>query len=149
LSSQSPGVTIRSVFTPYPVVDPLQAVIPCSSTSLLSLREIELHPGLKSWWEQAEAVWEANRTSDRLTLMEQLDYQSKLSRQLPIAPFRVRRECTFPPPRCAVRAIMRKSHYWAAFHEEEEADFLRTNSSDGCPDHMPCPPDQAPASMVI
>jgi uncharacterized protein YjiS (DUF1127 family) len=113
---------------PYRLVDPLQAVIPCSSTSLLSPREIELHRGLKSWWDQAEAVWEANRMSDRLTLIEQLDYQSKLSRQLPIAPFRVIYNASGMHLSAAKvrnpRAIMSKSLYWAAFHDEEEAEFL-------------------------
>ncbi len=124
---------VRPIFSgesllPYRVVDPLRAVIPCSSTGLLSPREIELHPGLKSWWDQAERVWEANRTSDRLTLMEQLNYQSKLSRQLPIPPFRVIYNASGMHLSAAKvrnpRAIMSKSLYWAAFHEEEEADFL-------------------------
>jgi len=124
---------VRPVFSgesllPYRVVDPLRAVIPFSSTGLLSPREIELHPGLKSWWDQAERVWEANRTSDRLTLMEQLNYQSKLSRQLPIAPFRVIYNASGMHLSAAKvrnpRAIMSKSLYWAAFQEEEEADFL-------------------------
>lgn len=124
---------VRPIFSgesllPYRVVDPLRAVIPCSSTDLLSPREIELHPGMKSWWDQAERVWEANRTSDRLTLMEQLNYQSKLSRQLPIPPFRVIYNASGMHLSAAKvrnpRAIMSKSLYWAAFHEEEEADFL-------------------------
>jgi len=113
---------------PYRVVDPLRAVIPCSSTALISPREIELYPGLKAWWDQAERVWEAHRTSDRLTLMDQLNYQNKLSRQLPVAPFRVVYNASGMHLSAAKvrnpRAIMSKSLYWAAFHEEDEADFL-------------------------
>lgn len=124
---------VRPIFSgesllPYRVVDPLRAVIPCSSTGILSPREIELHSGLKSWWDQAERVWEAHRTSDRLTLMDQLDYQSKMSRQLPIAPFRVIYNASGMHLSAAKvrnpRAIMSKSLYWAAFQEEAEADFL-------------------------
>src|SRR3954466_8988242 len=41
------------------------------------------------WWEKAEQLWLANRSSERLTLTEQLDYQSKLSKQFPLPSLRV------------------------------------------------------------
>jgi hypothetical protein len=113
---------------PYRVGAPLQAVIPCSSSQLLSAREIELHPGLSHWWSRAEAIWEANRSSTRLSLAEQLNYQSKLTKQLPIPPFRVVYNASGMHLAAAKvrneRAVITKSLYWAAFRDESEADYL-------------------------
>lgn len=114
---------------PYRVVEPLLAVIPCSSSGLLTPREIDLHPGLRNWWAQAELVWENNRAAaTRLSLMEQLDYQSKMGKQLPVAPFRVVYNASGMHLAASKvrnnRAIITKSLYWAAFREEDEADYL-------------------------
>lgn len=114
---------------PYRVVDPLLAVIPCSSGRLLTSRELDLHPGLRSWWAQAEQLWENNRAAaTRLSLMEQLDYQSKMSKQLPVPPFRIIYNASGMHLAASKirnnRAIVTKSLYWAAFRDEAEADFL-------------------------
>jgi SAM-dependent methyltransferase len=114
---------------PYRVVDPLLAVVPCSSGRLLTPRELDLHPGLRSWWAQAEQFWETNRAAaTRLSLMEQLDYQSKMSKQLPVPPFRVIYNASGMHLAASKvrnnRALVTKSLYWAAFREEAEADFL-------------------------
>jgi hypothetical protein len=114
---------------PYRVVDPLLGVIPCSSNRLLGVRDIELHPGLRNWWTQAEEVWERSRAAaTRLSLMEQLDYQSKMSKQLPVAPFRIIYNASGMHLAASKvqnnRAIITKSLYWAAFRDEDEADFL-------------------------
>lgn len=50
---------------------------------------IDAYEGLASWWRRAEAIWEKHRSSERLTLMEQLDYQHKLRQQFPIQPERI------------------------------------------------------------
>lgn len=124
---------VRPVFSgenllPYRVGAPLRAVIPCNSQRLLSAREIDLHPGLAHWWSRAEELWEANRSSDRLTLAQQLDYQSKLSKQLPVPAFRVIYNASGMHLAAAKvrseRALVSKSLYWAAFRDEDEADFL-------------------------
>lgn len=124
---------VRPVFAgetllPYRVVKPLKAVVPCSGQRLLAPREIELHPGMKRWWDQAEAVWAAHRTSERLSLSDQLDYHGKLTKQLPIPPFRVVYNASGMHLAAAKvrseRAIIAKSLYWAAFTDEREADYL-------------------------
>ncbi|PZO46946.1 MAG: hypothetical protein DCF16_18405 [Alphaproteobacteria bacterium] len=113
---------------PYRLGEALQAVVPCSSQRILSEREIDLHPGLNQWWMHATEVWEANRSSDRLTLTQQLDYQSKLSKQLPVPAFRVVYNASGMHLAAAKirdeRALISKSLYWAAFRDENEADFL-------------------------
>ncbi|MGN8097695.1 N-6 DNA methylase [Methylobacterium sp. 22177] len=114
---------------PYRVLSPLQAVIPCSADRSLSPREIDFHSGLRTWWAQCEKIWEGNRAeATRLSLMEQLNYQSKLTRQLPIAPFRVIYNASGMHLAAAKlrdnRALVSKSLYWAAFRSEDEADYL-------------------------
>ena len=121
---------------PYRVVDPLFAVIPCASDHLLKAREIDLHTGLRQWWTQAETAWQANRSSERLSLMEQLDYQSKLSKQLPVPLFRVIYNASGMHLAAAKvrnpRAIISKSLYWAAFRDENEADYLCAILNSAC-----------------
>lgn len=124
---------IRPFFTgdnalPYRVVAPQQVVVPCRKSGILPASQIGLHPGLNQWWEKAEALWLENRSSDRLTLMEQLDFQSKLSKQLPIPPLRIvynragmhvmAAKVTDP------RALIASGLYWAAMETIEEADYL-------------------------
>jgi hypothetical protein len=113
---------------PYRLLEPLHVVVPCSSNRPLGPKEIELYPGLKAWWGQAEAIWEANRSSDRLSLFEQLDYQNKFSRQLPVRPFRVIYNASGMHLSAASvrseRILINKSLYWAAFESAEEADYL-------------------------
>jgi len=114
---------------PYRANDPLLAVIPCSESGLLGEHEIDQYPGLRGWWAQAEETWEGNRAAaTRLSLAEQLDYQSKLSKQLPVAPFRVVYNASGMHLAATKvrnsRAIITKSLYWAAFRDEGEADYL-------------------------
>jgi hypothetical protein len=76
---------------PYRLLEPLRAVIPWDGQRLLDSTDERLasFPGLVEWWVQADTAWNANRSSDALTLREQLDYRKKLSDQFPIADLRV------------------------------------------------------------
>ena len=114
---------------PYRVSADLLAVVPCDSRHLL--REpgaIELHPGLEHWWRHAEAIWERHRSSERLSLFQQLDYQSKLSKQLPIPTLRVVYNKSGMHLVAAKvtnrRALVSNGLYWASVASEAEADFL-------------------------
>jgi hypothetical protein len=113
---------------PFRIGTPKMAVIPCDKNSLLNQDAIDLHSGLQQWWSQASQVWEANRSSERLTLMEQLDFQSKLSKQLPIPAFRIIYN-TSGMHICSAKlrnpkAIVNSDLYWASMTSEEEADFI-------------------------
>jgi SAM-dependent methyltransferase len=70
---------------PFRCRPPAQAIIPWDGHRLLADGDIELvrHPGLAGWLRKCEILWERWRSSDRLTLSEQLDYRNKLSRQFP------------------------------------------------------------------
>jgi hypothetical protein len=124
---------VRSVYTgdtllPFKIVKPMLAVLPCTTQALLPSEEIELYPGLQQWWSQATHVWEENRSSERLSLTDQLDFQSKLSKQLPIAPLRVVYNKSGMHI-CAAKlkstnAVVTHGLYWCAVTSEAEADFL-------------------------
>ena len=102
--------------------------MPCGTHGILDRTQIDLFPGFNHWWERAEEVWEDNRVSDRLSLFQQVDYQSKLSKQFPVATLRivynragmhlVAAKITNP------RALVGNSLYWAPVHTEAEADYL-------------------------
>jgi hypothetical protein len=104
------------------------AVIPCDNTTLFNQESIDLYPGLQRWWAQASQVWEKNRSSERLSLTEQADFQSKLSKQLPIPPLRVVYNKSGMHICCAKlrnrRAIATHGLYWASAASEDEADYI-------------------------
>jgi hypothetical protein len=113
---------------PFCIGAPLLAVVPCDDDGLLSQEAIDLHTGLKQWWANATAVWEANRASERLSLMDQLNYQTKFSKQLPVAHHRVVYNKSGMHV-CAAKlhnssAVVTHGLYWAAVATEDEANYL-------------------------
>lgn len=113
---------------PYRVGAPGSVILPCNSKGILSDDQIELHPGLDQWWKKAESIWLQHRSSDRLSLKEQLDYQSKLSKQLPVPNLRIVYNSSGMHLAAAKivnhRAIVSSSLYWAPVRSESEADYL-------------------------
>ena len=52
-------------------------MIPWDGKKLLdgSDEQLDDYPGLADWWRRAEEIWNAHRSSDRLTLLARLDYR--------------------------------------------------------------------------
>jgi SAM-dependent methyltransferase len=104
------------------------SIIPDNGSGLLGQEGIDLHLGLQQWWAQATNMWETHRSSERLSLTEQLDFQSKLSKQLPIAKLRIVYN-TSGMHICSAKlrddeAILNSDLYWAPMQSEREADFI-------------------------
>ena len=76
---------------PYRLLPPREAVLPLEHGRLLdgAQSRIDLYPDLARWWRRAEKAWLDNRSSERLSLVEQLDFRGKLSIQLPASRLRV------------------------------------------------------------
>ncbi len=76
---------------PFRLSPPRLAVIPWDGKKLLAGDDdrIDDYQGLAAWWRQAEEIWNAHRASDRLTLLDQIDYRHKLSQQFPPPAHRV------------------------------------------------------------
>ena len=90
------AIFVRPVFLgehclPFRLFSPAKAIIPFDGKTLLSGEDerIDRYQGLADWWRAAEETWTTNRTSEKRTLLQQLDYIKQLSAQFPIAPIRV------------------------------------------------------------
>jgi hypothetical protein len=122
-----PFYTGDNIF-PFRIGAPLLAVVPCGKNGVLQQSQIEAQPGLQQWWEKAESLWMKHRSSERLTLAEQLDYQSKLSKQFPIPPLRIvynRAGMHLVAAKISDRrALIASGLYWASVRTHEEADYL-------------------------
>lgn len=113
---------------PFCIGKPMFAVIPCDNTTVFTQDSIDLYPGLQQWWAQASQVWEENRASERLSLRERADFQSGLSKQLPVPPLRVVYNKSGMHVCCAKlrnrRAVVAHGLYWASAASEDEANYI-------------------------
>jgi hypothetical protein len=114
---------------PFRMATALEAVLPATTRKLLSdPSEVELYPGLHRWWSEATQCWMDHRSSETLTLSEQLDYQSKLTKQLPMPPLRVvynRSGMHVVGAKLTDSgAVCNSGLYWMSASTEAEADYL-------------------------
>ena len=115
---------------PYRTLPPARAVFPWEQGKVLGSGHphLDLYPGLAKWWRRVEALWVANRSSDRLSLGEQLDFHGKLSIQHPIPQSRVLYNGS-GMHLCASRlddprGVIEHAAYWATAGGREEAEYL-------------------------
>lgn len=115
---------------PYRMKDPQYAVIPRDKKGVMdgTTERLDQYPLLAKWWRAAEAAWIQHRSSDRLTLKEQLNYHNKLDNQFPAQPVRVLYGRSGMHLAAAYiedqRAVIDNSLYWATAESVEEARFL-------------------------
>ncbi|MEF9904671.1 N-6 DNA methylase [Streptomyces sp. P9-A2] len=86
------SVLLGESVLPYRLLAPRRAVLPIEGTKTLLHGDhdnIDRYPDLVKWWRRAEGLWLEHRSSERLTLLEQLDFRLKLSTQLPGTRLRV------------------------------------------------------------
>lgn len=129
------SVFVRSAYlgeslAPFRILAPLEAVIPYDGNGLMdgSDDRIDRYPGLAKWWRRAEKIWLENRTSDKRTLIENLDYMHQLSAQFPIHPWRVVYTASGNTLAAAVVhdpwGVVEHSLYWARVESQDEARYL-------------------------
>lgn len=125
---------IRSLYlgesiVPFRCLSPLRSVIPWDGTRLLDCvdEELERFPGLARWWRDANAVW-VTHGSEQLSLKERLDYRRGLSRQFPVAAYRVVFNKSGMYLAAAVvddpDAVIDHKLIWCAAASSDEAKFL-------------------------
>lgn len=99
-----------------------------SALAVLPDAEGERGPGFVRWWGEAESLWLRHRSSEKLSLYGQLNYQQKLAGQSPGAALRVVYTKSGMHLAAAkltdARAVVDHTLYWAAVGSEAEADFL-------------------------
>jgi hypothetical protein len=85
--------------------------------------------GLAAWWKQAEAVWDAHKSSERLSLAERLNYMRGLTEQFPAQANRVvyTASGTYLSPARVTNplAVIEHKLYWAATSGIKEGRYLR------------------------
>lgn len=127
---------VRQVYTgaavmPFRCLPPsTRAVLPLTERGLVAYDPelLERFPGLASWWREAERVWVAHRNGDGLSLIEQLDFGRKLSRQLPAPGHRVVYGGSVMYMAAAIAtepsAVIEHQLYWGLTESLAEARFL-------------------------
>lgn len=86
------NVHLGSTIAPFKLLKPWKAVLPIDNDDIVYdlLDENSEISGIGSWWQHASDIWEMNKKkSSKLSLMENLDYQGKLSKQLGGSTYRV------------------------------------------------------------
>src|SRR5699024_2605409 len=123
-------VHLGSTIAPFKLLEPWRAVLPISNAALMDEAQMKSQaPGLAKWWTQANEIWEENKTkSSRLSFLENLDYQSKLTKQLGGGKHRV----VYSSSGTALAAahidnpnqIIDTTLYWLPVRSREEAQYL-------------------------
>lgn len=117
---------------PFRILKPVETVLPITKGHLMDQPAIDRNPGLAQWWKAANTEWDGyksgqNRARD-ITLMQQADHMSKLTRQLGGAKHRVlysKSGNTLAAVRTAdPDQIIDHLLYWVPARNEPEAVFL-------------------------
>ena len=123
-------VLLGECVLPFRLAETFEAVIPRDRGGLMDGQSdrLDVYEGLATWRRRAEDVWEKHRSSGRLTLIQQLNYQNKYEHQFPIQPERmvynrsgmhlVAARLTNP------RVVIDNSLYWATAASTAEAHYL-------------------------
>jgi hypothetical protein len=114
----------------YRTLEPLLAVLPWDGERMLDGADprLDQYPGLAKWWRQAERVWMTNRSSERLSLLERVDFRRGASQQFPSPPQRVvytKGGMYLAAARVEdSTAVIDHKLYWAAVSTVDEARYL-------------------------
>ena len=78
-------VLVGESILPFRIAETFEAVIPRDRNGLMDGQcdRLDAYDGLASWWRKVEPIWEKHRSSKRLTLLDQLNYQGKFEHQFP------------------------------------------------------------------
>ena len=115
---------------PFRTLSVAEAVIPYDGSTLMDggNDRIDRYPGLANWWRDAEALWNTKRTSEKRTLIEQLDYLHQLTAQFPVPSERVVYTKAGNSLAAAVvrdrDAVIDHMLYWARAESHAEAQYL-------------------------
>jgi len=124
-------VLLGESVVPFAVVGPFEGVIPWTkATGFLGSDDprMDEFPGFAKWWREAGQMYMANRSSDKRTLLEQLNYMRQLEAQFPIASIRVVYTKTGATLAAAIvsdqRSVIDHSLYWSAVATTDEGRYL-------------------------
>lgn len=120
---------LGSTIVPFRLLDPWRAVLPIDNGRLMSEKQAQNDPNLGKWWRKASDLWDSHKTKQsKLSHMENLDFQGKLTRQLKATSTRV----VYTKAGTRLAAARISSHsiiidhklYWVAVRNNDEARYL-------------------------
>ncbi len=107
------------------------AVVPYVNGSLVdgNSEALDEYPGLAAWWRDAERLWEKNKAKgSSLSLLDRIDFQRGLRKQLPAKPLRVVYTTSGQYLAACIlddgAAVVNSALYWAAVSDMDEARYL-------------------------
>ncbi|KAB8183913.1 N-6 DNA methylase [Nonomuraea phyllanthi] len=116
---------------PFRWLTPMEAVLPMHEQRLVADSEqpwLERYPGFLQWWRAAEDAWLQNRASDKMDLIDRLDYMKALSRQFPASGHRVAYLKSGMYLAAAIvkdnATVIDHSLYWGVVADEDEGRYL-------------------------
>ena len=125
------NVHLGSTIAPFKLLKPWKAVLPIDNDDIVYdlLDENSEISGIGSWWQHASDIWEMNKKkSSKLSLMENLDYQGKLSKQLGGSTYRVLYTASGSNIAATYvddsKFIIDHSLYWISVRNRDEARYL-------------------------
>jgi SAM-dependent methyltransferase len=110
--------------------EPELVIVPWLDGDLLdgSSERLDAFPGLAAWWRRAERLWSDNKTArSNMKLLDRLDYQHLLRRQLPPGRHRVVYSASgqhLAACRVEDASVIEHKLYWASVESLEEARYL-------------------------
>jgi hypothetical protein len=124
-------VLLGESLLPFRVLRVFEAVVPITDEGAVLDAESAAnrgYNGLFGWMRRAEAVWDANKRSEKMKLVQLFDYFGQLSAQFPIAPLRVvYSKAGTLPAACILREadfVIENLCYWAPVASDNEACYL-------------------------
>ncbi|HEX8068025.1 MAG TPA: N-6 DNA methylase [Thermoleophilaceae bacterium] len=124
-------IVLGESLLPFRVRHTKLAVIPYDGSQLLDAGGvlIEDFPHLAQWWRDAEQIYAKHKpASTRHDLLGQINYQSKLTNQFPLAPHRVvytgRGAIVTAARITEPRTVVDHALYWAPVQSAEEGGYL-------------------------
>ncbi len=115
---------------PFRTTSPLTAVVPILKGKLIGPDDelLGMYPGLMKWWQESAQIWLDNRTSNRMTLDERLNYQKSLTKQVPVPSLRIVYNASgmhvYAAKLSDQSVLINNALYWAVARSHDEADFI-------------------------
>lgn len=120
---------LGSSLLPFRLLAPLEAVLPWENR-LIDDDSLDQYPNLHRWWRKAENAWR-EKHGEGMSLLKQLNYNRKLSRQFPVPAYRV----VYPKSgiHCTAAVVTNETYkdavidqqlYWGKPSTLEEARYL-------------------------
>lgn len=122
-------VHLGETVVPYRLLKPLDAVLPVTTSGILTEQQIEDQAALAGWWANVEKAWSEHKSpADTSTLLQRINFHGQLAAQLPAAQHRVvytasgntlvAARLDQPDP------LIEHKLYWAAVSGIDEARYL-------------------------